>query len=127
MCVRVAPGITRRKRGATKRPWKLDGRRWEAKRFNAVYRALLLPLGGVDGASEADKLLARTAASLSVRLELLTAAMCRGEPLASEYDSIADRVGRAIKRLRNRGVEANKTRRGSSLDDYLKSKANKSA
>lgn len=78
----------------------MDGRRWEAKRFTAIYKALLSPVGGTENAAEADKVLARTAASLSVRLELLTASMCRGGELPDEYGAIADRCGRAIKRLR---------------------------
>ena len=119
--MKKGPQKPRRKRRAYKRPWKLDGRTWQAKRFRAVYAALLLPLGGVNGACEADKLLARTAASLSVRLELLTASMCRGEALADEYDSIADRAGRAVKRLRNKAATVEKP--SEPLSEYLKRRA----
>jgi hypothetical protein len=121
MCVRPVPPKRRKRRPTSSLPWRLDGRRWEAKRYKAIYGALLAPLGGDEGASEADKVLARTAASLSVRLELLTAAMCRGEALACEYDSIADRCGRAVKRLRNKAATAEKP--SEPLSDYLKRRA----
>lgn len=107
MCMRSAPQKKRRKRLASTKPWRMDGRRWEAKRFTAIYKALLSPLGGTEKAAEADKVLARTAASLSVRLELLTASMCRGGELPEEYGSIADRCGRAIKRLRTKAETHN--------------------
>lgn len=84
----------------------VDGRSASAKRFRDILAEIASDLGGADIMSEAQRQLARLAASMSVEAEGMTARSISGEvPLdVDAFGKLADRIGRTFQRLGIRRV-----------------------
>ena len=97
------PSRTNRSRvtnGSTLHLAEVDGRSVEARRFSDVLSEITSDLGGSDTLSEGQRQLARRAAMLSVRGELMEAeAVKSGEIDLPAYGALTDQLGRVFNRL----------------------------
>jgi len=81
----------------------IDGRTRPAKRFRDVFESFAASLGGMAGLSEADRALARTAASLAVKAETMQAEVAAGgEVDAEQLVRVSNSLSRVLGRLRKR-------------------------
>jgi hypothetical protein len=79
---------------------RVDGRSALARRFRDVLTEISGNLGGSERLSEAERQLARQAATISIICERLEAAAMRGEAVdLDEYGQLTDRLGRCFQRL----------------------------
>ncbi len=79
---------------------EVDGRSVEARRFRDILSEITSDLGGSDSLSEGQRQLARRAAMLSVRGELMEAeAVSTGEMDLAAYGSLTDQLGRVLARI----------------------------
>ncbi len=83
----------------------VDGRSLEARRFRDVLSEIMSDLGGSDRLSEGQRQLARRAAMLSVRGELMEAeAVKTGKIDLPAYGTLTDQLGRCLNRIGLRRV-----------------------
>ena len=72
----------------------------EARRFRDVLAEIVSDLGGANQLSEGQKQLARRAAMMSVRCELLEGQAVQGHQIDDElFGRLSDRIGRCFHRL----------------------------
>ena len=97
------PSKTTRSRianGSTLHAGEVDGRSVEARRFRDVFSEILSDLGGSTSLSEGQRQLARRAAMLCLRAELMEAdAVKDGKLDLAAYGSLTDQLGRCFNRL----------------------------
>ncbi len=78
----------------------IDGRTRDAKRFRDLFESFARQLGGEERLSEADRALARTAASLTVKSEAMQAQVAAGgEVDAEQLVRISNSLSRVLARL----------------------------
>ena len=78
----------------------VDGRTMEARRFRDVLAGIMSDLGGADHLSEAQQQLARRAALMSVKCEVMEGEAVQGRDIDLEqFGRLTDRLGRAFHRL----------------------------
>ena len=102
----------------------VDGRSVEARRFRDIFSEILSDLGGSDGLSEGQRQLARRAAMLSLRAELMEAdAVKDGTIDLPAYGALTDQLGRVFNRLGLRRV----AREAMDLKSYIAAHAEREA
>ena len=99
----ASPSKTTRSRvtnGSSRFVQPVDGRTMEARRFRDVLGEIVSDLGGSDVLSEGQKQLARRAALMSVRCEVMEGDAVQGKDIDLEqFGRLTDRLGRAFQRL----------------------------
>jgi hypothetical protein len=99
----------------------LDGRTRMAMRFRDILEQILIDLGGADMLSEAQRQLARRAATMSMQCELMEAEAVAGRPFDIYcFGQLSDRLGRCLERI---GIERRPKDITPSLGSYLQSRA----
>lgn len=87
---------------------EVDGRGAVARRLHDILAEIVSDLGGADTLSEAQRQLARRAATLSIQCELIEAELAAGGELSAErldtYGVLTDRLGRCLQRIGLRRV-----------------------
>jgi hypothetical protein len=81
----------------------VDGRGEIARRFRDILAEIVSDLGGSNVLSEAQRQLARRAATISVQCEFIEAEIAAGGEISADrldqYGTMTDRLGRALGRL----------------------------
>jgi hypothetical protein len=78
----------------------IDGRTRDAKRFRDLFESFVESLGGKAGLSEADRALARMAASLTVKSEAMQAEVAKGVEVDTEQlVRVSNSLSRVLGRL----------------------------
>jgi hypothetical protein len=78
----------------------IDGRTRDAKRFRDLFESFAKGLGGEERLSEADRALARMAASLTVKSEAMQAEVAKGGEVAAEQlVRVSNSLSRVLSRL----------------------------
>ena len=78
----------------------IDGRTRDAKRFRDLFESFAKSLGGEERLSEADRALARMAASLTVKSEAMQADVAKGVDLdAEQLVRVSNSLSRVLSRL----------------------------
>lgn len=85
-----------------------DPRSEIARRLHDILSEIVSDLGGADMLSEAQRQLARRAATLSVQCEVIEAEIAAGAEISADrldaYGTMTDRLGRALGRLGMRRI-----------------------
>jgi uncharacterized protein YbjQ (UPF0145 family) len=98
-------------------PRGIDGRLRSARRFRDLFAAFAESLGGEAGLTEADRSLARMAATLQVKSEALQADAAQGLEIDSEQlVRVANSLSRVLARLGKRAAPRDAPQ---TLADYL--------
>jgi hypothetical protein len=78
----------------------VDGRKRDAKRFRDAFESFAKSLGGEERLSEADRALARMAASLTVKSEAMQAQVAAGGEIdAEQLVRVSNSLSRVLSRL----------------------------
>jgi hypothetical protein len=97
-----------------------DGRSGQARRYKDILGAIVSDLGVLDCMSEAQKQLARRAATLGLMAEAMEADACAGRDFNPDiFGSLCDRQGRLLQRL---GLSRLARDMGSALRNYVLTK-----
>src|SRR3984957_17512277 len=94
----------------------IDGRTRDAKRFRDLFESFAQSLGGEERLSEADRALARMAASLTVKSEAMQADVAKGVEVDAEQ---LVRVSNSLSRVLSRLVKRQPRDPTPSLAEYL--------
>jgi hypothetical protein len=94
----------------------IDGRKRDAKRFRDAFESFAKSLGGEERLSEADRALARMAASLTVKSEAMQAQVAAGGEIDAEQ---LVRISNSLSRVLSRLVKRTPRDQTPSLADYL--------
>jgi hypothetical protein len=94
----------------------IDGRTRDAKRFRDLFESFAKGLGGEERLSEADRALARMAASLTVKSEAMQAEVAKGGEVDAEQ---LVRVSNSLSRVLGRLVKRQPRDTTPSLEEYL--------
>ncbi len=94
----------------------VDGRTRDARRFRDLFESFAASLGGEARLSEADRALARTAASLTVKSEFMQAEVAAGGEVDAEQ---LVRVSNSLSRVLSRLVKRQPRDAGPTLAQYL--------
>jgi hypothetical protein len=101
-------------------PETVDGRSVAARRFYDVLHQILEDLGGGEHLSEAQRQLARRAATMSMQCELMEAEAVAGRPFDIYcFGQLSDRLGRCLERI---GIERKVRDITPTLQNYLQAK-----